>query len=121
VVSADAFSGILRDLVAAGVVVVAGSASVDGTLPQLETGRDAGGQHDGRRWGPQQPIEVPPQVAPVGPPRFGTTGRIPVFSFWATDEGPHHGAAAVVAYARVAFGGSLNEHFELVRTHPAER
>lgn len=121
VVSADAFHGILRDLVAAGVVLVAGSASADGRLPQQESSRDAGGQHDGRRWTRQPSVEVPPQVAPIGPPRFGIAGRIPVFSFWATEEGPHHGSAAVVAYARVAFGGTLNEHFELVRTHPAER
>lgn len=121
-VPADVFSEILRDLVAAGVLRVAESGSSSHpTTPQNETSERLGGQGNGQRWMRKHSDEVARKLAPIGPPRFGHTGRVPVFSFWATDEGPHHGVSAVVAYARVAFGGMLNEHFELVRNHPAER
>lgn len=47
--------------------------------------------------------------------------RIPVLSFWATSEGPHLGAAAVVAHARVWAGGRLTERYEFHRAVHAER
>lgn len=45
--------------------------------------------------------------------------RIPVYSFWATESGPHLGSAAVVAYARVHGDGKLTDRFDLRRTAPA--
>lgn len=123
IVPADVFHGVLRDLVAVGVVLTSGSGS-----PQFHSGpgrmepRDSsGGNADAWPANRQGATEARRAVASNDRPRFGMDGRIPVFSFWATDEGPHHGSAAVVAYARVAFGGTLNEQFELLRTHPAEQ
>lgn len=48
-------------------------------------------------------------------PRSDPSGRIPVLSFWATNDGPPVGVAAVLAYARVHDGGVLNERFDLRR------
>lgn len=46
--------------------------------------------------------------------------RVTVHSFWATPQGPHMGAASVVAFARVHGGGRLNAYYDLRQVRPAE-
>lgn len=54
-----------------------------------------------------------PAPAPVDPRWWSGTGSVPVYSFWATDEGPPVGVASVVAYARAVDGGRLTETYDL--------
>lgn len=118
-VSANVFARVLGDLVAIGVALASGSGAPqpDHRPGRTEPRESWGGNADAWPSNRRPAVEVRGALGP----RFGVDGRIPVFSFWATEEGPHHGSAAVVAYARVAFGGALNEKFELLRTHPADQ
>ncbi|MFZ4432502.1 MAG: B12-binding domain-containing radical SAM protein [Microthrixaceae bacterium] len=59
------------------------------------------------------------EQAPNARPTDGDD-RVPVYSFWATPEGPHMGGAAVVAYARVHEDGRLNRRYDLRKVVPAE-
>lgn len=64
-------------------------------------------------------VDGPPEASPSPAVEAPADGRIPVLPFWATRIGPHLGAAAVVAYARVHDGGRLNERFALNPARPA--
>lgn len=66
---------------------------------------------------PEPAPEPPPEAVPER--RRPADGRVPVFQFWATDHGPHLGAASIVAYARVHDGGALNAGYDLRRAAPA--
>lgn len=70
---------------------------------------------------PHEP--APPAPArverPTSAPARSVDPRVPVHSFWATPEGPHMGAAAVTAYARVHNGGVLNNTFDLRKARQA--
>ena len=78
-----------------------------------------------RRWSagravqePQTPATATEPADQVPPPERSDPDRVPVYSFWATSEGPHMGGAAVVAYARVHDGGRLNDVYDFRMVQP---